>query len=190
MILSMNYRDKQWLISQYITKSKTIREIADICGVTHVCILNWLKKHSITRRKTWTKNPVNLGANGYLVISLGKSKPGGMFYHRYLMEKYLGRPLRLDEIVHHKDGNKLNNSLENLEIITHKKHNHVHQSWKNIKNFRRGETHYLYKNIDIEKVVELYNDGLSAQRIASMFGCSKTLILRRLNKVSKSKTHT
>lgn len=30
--------------------------------------------------------------------------------HRLIMEEYLGRKLRPDEVVHHKDGNKQNNS--------------------------------------------------------------------------------
>ena len=41
---------------------------------------------------------------------------GWLFEHRYIMSKKLGRPLKKDEVVHHKDGNKLNNKIENLEL--------------------------------------------------------------------------
>lgn len=37
--------------------------------------------------------------------------------HRVLIEKHLGRKLDAWEHVHHKDGDKLNNSIENLEVI-------------------------------------------------------------------------
>ena len=36
--------------------------------------------------------------------------------HRYVMAKHLGRPLAADEAVHHVDGDRLNNALENLEL--------------------------------------------------------------------------
>lgn len=48
--------------------------------------------------------------------------------HRLVMEQCLGRPLRSDEIVHHKDGNKQNNDISNLEIVTRAEHIEIHRS--------------------------------------------------------------
>lgn len=51
--------------------------------------------------------------------------------HRLLMAAWLGRPLTDDEIVHHKDGNGLNNDRDNLELTDRIEHNRIHgREWK------------------------------------------------------------
>ena len=47
-------------------------------------------------------------------------------YARYLMEEYLGYELPPDKDVHHKDGDKTNDTLNNLEIIDSKQHKKTH----------------------------------------------------------------
>jgi hypothetical protein len=43
--------------------------------------------------------------------------------NRIVMEEHLGRKLERNEIVHHKDGNKENNNIDNLELFSsHKDH--------------------------------------------------------------------
>ena len=46
---------------------------------------------------------------------------------RKLVATHLGRKLESTEHVHHKDGNYLNNSLDNLEILDPRTHAHRHQ---------------------------------------------------------------
>jgi len=43
-------------------------------------------------------------------------KNGGMFEHVFIMSEYLGRPLRRGETVHHKNGIRSDNRIENLEL--------------------------------------------------------------------------
>jgi hypothetical protein len=63
---------------------------------------------------------------GYTLITLEKDHPyrcmarphGNVLEHRLVMAEYLGRPLEKWEIVHHKDKNRSNNSIDNLEIMS------------------------------------------------------------------------
>lgn len=48
--------------------------------------------------------------------------------HRHIMEELLGRKLGPNEIVHHKDGNKLNNDPSNLEVMSRSEHARLHQT--------------------------------------------------------------
>ena len=61
-------------------------------------------------------------SNGYNVVYMPEHPRafgrGYVYEHRRIIEKQLGRYLTSSEIVHHKDGNKLNNSVDNLELCS------------------------------------------------------------------------
>lgn len=64
-----------------------------------------------------------IGANGYKKICKlelrghpNADKKGRMFEHTYVMSQYLGRPLRKKELIHHKNGIRHDNRIENLEL--------------------------------------------------------------------------
>ena len=54
------------------------------------------------------------------------TKNGYVLAHRVIMENYLGRLLTDSEIVHHRDGNKKNNDLNNLELMNAIEHVKYH----------------------------------------------------------------
>ncbi len=71
----------------------------------------------------YTKLNINLVHKRYWSMA---DSSGWVLEHRYAMAKRLGRPLHPSEVVHHKDGNKRNNCLTNLELLTRREHAQQH----------------------------------------------------------------
>lgn len=59
-------------------------------------------------------------------IYLGHGKRRTPGQHRVIIEKEAGRKLDYNEVVHHKDRNRSNNELENLELMTRAGHSKHH----------------------------------------------------------------
>lgn len=63
------------------------------------------------------------------------SQTGRVWYHRHVASVRIGRWLTADEIVHHRDGDRANNRLRNLEVTTLSEHAREHTIERNM---RRG----------------------------------------------------
>lgn len=61
-----------------------------------------------------------------------RTKNNYVLAHRVIMENHLGRLLDTNEIVHHIDGNKKNNLIENLQLMTSSEHSSLHGNEKGI----------------------------------------------------------
>ena len=99
-------------------------------------------------------------SNGYIQIKLmpddyyfPMAKSGGyVFEHRLVMAKSLGRVLHSWEAVHHKNGNKGDNRIENLELTTTKNHISDHNKGYSdglAKGFRDGRSQRIHQ-LEIE----------------------------------------
>ena len=79
--------------------------------------INWNNGQYITLRgQVFLKRPQHQNADkrGYIRRSI------------YNMSKYLNRPIKNNELVHHKDGNPTNDDIDNLVIISRQTHASLH----------------------------------------------------------------
>ncbi len=94
-------------------------------------------------RRTAQKRPDGsacwwVNSNGYVEGRVWiNGKPVNKRQHRYVMEMHINRALLLDEDVHHINGIKTDNRIENLEIISHGEHTARHNLSRT---YKRGYT--------------------------------------------------
>lgn len=175
------YKDKEILAKKY-EELGSLQKVADYFGVSKKLILNYMKRFDIQRnqRKPKQEKPKKIDTfhkgytiswNGYKMIYLpihphcdGK---GYIREHILVMEKYLGRYLTEDEIVHHIDENKLNNDINNLKLMTKYEHKCYHSSKPR-------------KHVDLEKAKDLLLKGDTMPQVAKHFNMSESGLRKKL----------
>lgn len=110
-------------------------------------------------------------------LSFGHRKTAKQYYaHRLVANAFLENPLRLKEI-NHIDGDKTNNSLENLEWST-RKNNIQHAEKTGLANHPVGESANTNKlsNNDVAKIRKDLLLGRSCTSIAKEYNLARTTI--------------
>lgn len=141
--------NKEWLLEQM--RTKTAKQIAAEYSLSNAVVLYWAHKHGIinTQRSEAVKDALQKrypdgrrGSDhpnwkggrriqrGYVYLYVPDhpraGKRGAVQEHRLIMEQHLGRYLEPDEIVHHLNGIKDDNRLENLQLVKRGRHVHNH----------------------------------------------------------------
>ena len=78
----------------------------------------WKRNGDPTKR---VKNGIHISKQGYVIVwkyNEPLAPNVKILEHRFVMAKHLGRPLKKGEQVHHKNGNRADNRIENLELWT------------------------------------------------------------------------
>lgn len=134
------YKNKEVLervYNQFLSLQKT----AKYFGVSKKLILNHMKRFDIPRYirpKKIKEKKIDTYHKGYSISWNGykrvkapldhpyKDKKGYIMEHRLIVEQHIGRYLTKDEEVHHLNGDKLDNRIENLAILSKKEHRRIH----------------------------------------------------------------
>lgn len=98
----------------------------DYCGKSFTRFQAWSKKSdvhfcSVECRRAWfaKASQANVSHGEYIFEK-------GEFQHRIVAEGMIGRKLLPDEVVHHIDGDRSNNSPDNLMVMTRSEHGRLH----------------------------------------------------------------
>lgn len=137
------------------------------------------------RRKNGSLRKSCIARTGYYVICLVKPGPrqegkwparDTQFIHRLVAEAFLG-PCPEGHQVNHKDGDKLNNHLDNLEYVTPREN--THHAWRLGMNYWRGEHCNLSKltRLQVKAIRDLHATGHYTQSlIGELFGVKRSTI--------------
>lgn len=114
------------------------------------------------------------------------SKGKAIDTHRLVMERHLGRKLLPGEVVHHKDRNKSNNCIDNLQVMTRREHGKEHAGeqfrhgffvW-NASNTSRGEQRSNSKLTEDDVRAIRADQHTGIRELGRRYGVAHTKIIR------------
>lgn len=169
------HHDKEWLKRTY-ARHGTLEGVAQEAGVSSTQIGRMMTRFGLEYKHDTSKGWRTVSSDGYILVR----RPGQDKYeyeHRLIMEDHLGRRLDVEEVVHHRNGVKTDNRIENLKLLTHAEHMGEHAGPKQ-------------KTLDaVPVILTLRRQGMLVDEIAPVVDLCIPLVRRILDQYSDL-THT
>lgn len=113
----------------YSEMKMSFPKIREALGASYPTILRALRTMGVpSRSKSEAVSLASRGdlhrSNGYIRMTTGRYQR--VLHHRLIMSEHLGRPLKKTEFVHHINGIKTDNRIENLIIMSPSEHSKLH----------------------------------------------------------------
>ena len=125
------------------------------------------KKMSISRKKYFEGKAKGYDIhNGYKRLTQGENC--GRLEHVVVMENHIGRRINRNEIVHHINGNKADNRIENLCLMTNSEHSRMHA----IERIKQGRNYDISK--ETKRGADSHTAKLTWSQVAYIRSCMKT----------------
>lgn len=129
---------------------------------------------AISKSKVLKKN---INKNGYETVILCKnSEIKGKLIHRLVYETFVG-VIEKDKQINHKDGNKQNNHISNLESVSPKEN--MQHAWKTGLCKKRLGTELVFSKLNNKKIRKIRNmseNGVSQKEIGNIFNVHQSNI--------------
>ena len=131
--------------------------------------------------------------DGYFELNLGGRNSEKWLLHRLVAYVWLDNPNNF-KTVDHKDGNKANNCVENLEWVTLEEN--IKREWDNFEGFDLQRNYKSWKissklnPTDRLKIKDFYSKGFSQKQLSEMFNIGQaqvSVIVRDVNSTSENR---
>lgn len=159
-------------------------------------VSNHGKVKSLARKIIWDKGSREVkdkllsnktkNTSGYLQVSLSKDGKSKIVTIHRLVAKHFLKDFNKNLTINHKDGNKLNNNIENLECISNVDNlRHAHEN--NLIIIKKGleSPNCKFSKLEIVEILNLLNSGVFQSEIAKKYNVHQTTISKIKNNKEK-----